>query len=65
MSTKKKNSFHSFTGYCIRYVEQEGDGTGVIRGSYTYLDPNYKWQKVIWTSHCFLIEKAGKQNFCT
>ena len=29
-----------------RYVEQEGDGTGQIRGSYTYLDPNWTWQTV-------------------
>jgi len=29
-----------------RYVEQEGDGEGVIRGQYTYLDPNHRWQKV-------------------
>lgn len=29
-----------------RYVEQEGDGEGVIRGSYTYLDPNQQWRKV-------------------
>ena len=31
-----------------RYVEQEGDGTGQIRGSYTYLDPNWTWQTVIF-----------------
>ena len=29
-----------------RYVEQEGDGTGQVRGSYTYLDPNWTWQTV-------------------
>lgn len=29
-----------------RYVEQEGDGTGQIRGSYTYLDPNWTWQTI-------------------
>lgn len=29
-----------------RYVEQEGDAYGNIRGSYTYLDPNWKWQRV-------------------
>lgn len=29
-----------------RYVEQEGDGTGEIRGSYTYLDPNWTWQTI-------------------
>ena len=29
-----------------RYVEQEGDGNGQIRGSYTYLDPNWTWQTV-------------------
>ncbi|TRY73508.1 hypothetical protein TCAL_01551 [Tigriopus californicus] len=29
-----------------RYVEQEGDENGVVRGSYAYLDPNWKWQKV-------------------
>lgn len=29
-----------------RYVEQQGDGTGQIRGSYTYLDPNWTWQTV-------------------
>ena len=29
-----------------RYVEQEGDGSGQIRGSYTYLDPNWTWQTV-------------------
>lgn len=29
-----------------RYVEQEGDEKGVIKGSYAYLDPNWKWQKV-------------------
>ena len=33
-----------------RYVEQEGDEQGVVRGSYTYLDPNWKWQKVGWCS---------------
>ena len=31
-----------------RYVEQEGDGTGKVRGSYTYLDPNWTWQTVIF-----------------
>lgn len=29
-----------------RYVEQEGDGSGQIKGSYTYLDPNWTWQTV-------------------
>jgi len=29
-----------------RYVEQEGDGSGQIRGSYTYLDPNWTWQTI-------------------
>ncbi len=29
-----------------RYVEQEGDEDGVIRGTYTYLDPNWTWQTV-------------------
>jgi hypothetical protein len=29
-----------------RYVEQEGDANGVVRGSYAYLDPNHEWQKV-------------------
>ncbi len=29
-----------------RYVEEEGDERGVVRGSYAYLDPNWKWQKV-------------------
>ncbi|XP_023331104.1 uncharacterized protein LOC111703403 isoform X2 [Eurytemora carolleeae] len=33
-----------------RYVEQEGDATGVIRGSYAYLDPNYEWQKVSYVA---------------
>jgi hypothetical protein len=27
-------------------VEQEGDEDGVIRGTYTYLDPNWTWQTV-------------------
>ena len=34
-----------------RYVEQEGDGTGTVRGSYTYLDPNWTWQTVICISY--------------
>jgi len=29
-----------------RYVEQEGDEDGVIKGTYTYLDPNWTWQTV-------------------
>jgi len=29
-----------------RYQEAEGDADGVVRGSYAYLDPNYKWQQV-------------------
>ena len=29
-----------------RYVEQEGNGSGQIRGSYTYLDPNWTWQTI-------------------
>jgi len=29
-----------------RYVSSKGDEHGTIRGSYTYLDPNYKWQRV-------------------
>jgi len=33
-----------------RYVEQEGDGEGVIRGSYTYLDPNHQWRKVSYSA---------------
>jgi len=37
-----------------RYVEQEGDGEGVIRGSYTYLDPNHRWRKV-----SYLADKDG------
>ena len=28
-----------------RYVQSEGDETGVVRGSYAYLDPNYQWQQ--------------------
>ena len=30
-----------------RYVESQGDADGVITGSYAYLDPNFKWHKVI------------------
>merc|ERR1711983_617254 len=33
-------------GKPARYVEQEGDGTGKVRGSYTYLDPNWTWQTI-------------------
>jgi len=29
-----------------RYVNSKGDEHGTITGSYTYLDPNYKWQRV-------------------
>jgi hypothetical protein len=29
-----------------RYIEQSGDEEGVVKGSYTYLDPNYVWQSV-------------------
>ena len=29
-----------------RYVDSQGDEHGTIKGSYTYLDPNYKWQRV-------------------
>ena len=41
-----------------RYVEQEGDGTGQIRGSYTYLDPNWTWQTV--SENCFFLDKNLK-----
>jgi len=40
-----------------RYVEQEGDEQGVVKGSYAYLDPNWKWRKVrlaiasSWSAH--------------
>ena len=30
-----------------RYVDSKGDEHGTITGSYTYLDPNYKWQRVL------------------
>ena len=33
-----------------RYVEQAGDAAGVVRGSYSYLDPNWEWQKVSYVA---------------
>ena len=37
-----------------RYVEQQGDANGQIKGSYTYLDPNWTWQTVrIFPKFCF------------
>ena len=29
-----------------RFVNSKGDAEGTITGSYTYLDPNYQWQRV-------------------
>merc|ERR1719367_1677480 len=33
-----------------RYVNQKGDEHGVVQGSYTYLDPNWKWRKVAYVA---------------
>ena len=46
-----------------RYVEQEGDEKGVIKGSYAYLDPNWKWQKV--RNSFFLSQERLSQSFKT
>merc|ERR1712038_1661489 len=37
-----------------RFVNSKGDAEGTITGSYTYLDPNYQWQRVNY--------KASKEN---
>ena len=42
-----------------RYVESEGDAAGVVRGSYSYLDPNYRWQQVTVSQPLYLARLTG------